>query len=422
MQRGGRDGFWKPVLLPALVPAALVLGSIGPWNVALGQGTSKPEALEAVDPYTRGEAKALERAGYVTLAPVEWAQGIRADEVRETLGGIDVLWIETAHFRIGSTLESYKSPSDPREDDKLEAELARLRRKLARFREPHNKIDPWMRAHLYAQRLEDVYADFEKSFGLSAADFPDADGRKPSEGPKMGVGPYLGLERKFTVLLLEKTSSLARFAKRYADREERPWDRFPLPGGSMFLGVSAEGLRQFGFTLDAAMHGLVASEATHNFVNGFRASWSASPLWLECGLAHAAARRVDERFVPSVMAAPNPDDPDAWEWEPRVRGLVENDVLKSWVEMLGWKSWEDLKTQGHLVAWSRASWLLQKEPAALKTFLVAVTEPLPEVEGDALLQATIEREGQACQAAFGKPLEVVDAEWKKYVQRRYPKN
>lgn len=417
MHREGRDGFWKPVLA-----LAFLLGAFAARNVAHGQGTTKLEAFEAVDPYTRGEAKALDRAGYVTLAPVEWAKGIRAAEVKETLGGIDILWIETAHFRIGSTLESYKSLSDPREDDKVEAELGRLKRKLARFKDPRNKFDPWMRAHLYAQRLEEAYADFEKSFGLSAADFPDTDGRKPSEGPKMGVGPYLGMERKFTVLLLEKTSSLARFSKRYADREERPWDRFPLPGGSMFLGVSAEGLKQFGFTLDAAMHCLVVSEATHNFVNGFRESWSASPLWLECGLAHAAARRVDERFVPSAMAAPSTDDPDAWKWEPRVRGLVENDVAKSWLAMLDWKAWDDIKTQGHLVAWSRASWLLQREPAALKTFLIELTEPLPEAEGDALKKAILEREEKGCQAAFGKSLEVLDAEWKKYVQRRYPKS
>lgn len=410
MLRGGRNGSWKPVLAFALAP------------LAFGQGTSKPEPFEAVDPYTRGEPKALEKAGYVTLAPVEWAQGIRTDEVKETLGGIDVLWIETAHFRIGSSLEPYKPPADPQEDDKLDAELLRLKKKLARFKDPRNKIDPWMRAHLYAQRIEDVYAAFEKSFGLSAADFPAAADRRQPDPTKLGVGPYLGLERKFTVLLLEKTSSLARFAKRYGDREERPWDRFLLPGGTMFLGVSAEGMRQHGFELDSAMHCVVASELTHNFVNGFRDSWSSSPLWLECGLAHAASRRVDERFVPTAMGAPSADDPDAWKWEPRVRGLVENGVAKPWSEMLAWKEWDDVKIQGHLVAWSRAAWLLEKEPAALKAFLIAVTEPLPEGEGASLQEAAVEREGKACEKAFGKPLDAVEAEWKKHVQRRYAKN
>jgi hypothetical protein len=410
--------------------ATLVLAfalSLVAWLVPellLAQGSSsKEEDLEAEDPYTRGESKALDRAGYVTLKPIEWAEGIRTDAVQETLGGIPILWIETAHFRIGSTLETYKSPSDPKEDDAQKLEFARLKKRLARFKEPRNRIDPWMRAHLYAQRLEEVYQRFETSFGLSDADFPDGRGRKPAEGSGvMGQGPYLGRERKFTVLLLEKTSSLARFAKRYGNREERPWDRFPLPGGSMFFGVSAEGMRQYGFRLDQAMHALVAAEVTHNFVNGFCNSWSASPLWLECGLAHAAARKVDERFVPSVMGSPSPGDPDAWEWEPRVRGLVENDVATSWKAMLAWDQWPDVKMQGHLVAWSRAEWLLQKEPAALRTYLVAVTEPLGELHGDALAAAGLEREDKACAKAFGEGVEALDAAWRKYVKRRYPKN
>ena len=359
----------------------------------------------------------------MTLAPIEWAQGIRVSDVKETLGGIDVLFLETPHFKIASTLETYKSPSDPKEDDKLEAELGRLKKKLARYKEPKSKLDPWMRVHLYAQRLEEIYASFQGAFGLSAADFPDPEARAAPDEKKLGKGPYLGLERKFTVLLVEKTSSLGRFAKRYADREERPWDRFMLPGGSMFLGVSAEGLKQFGFQLDASLHCVVASEVTHNFVNGFQSSWSASPLWLECGLAHDASRNVDERFVPSVMGSPSPDDPDAWKWEPRVRGLVDNGVAIPWKESLGWKAWDDIKMQGHLVAWSRASWLLDNKPAALRTYLLAVTEALPEeLPAEKLLEATVVREDKACEKAFGKPLEALDAEWKKHVQKRYPKN
>ena len=65
MRSEGRDGYWKPVLA-----LAISLGIAGPAGVARAQGSStKPEVLEAVDPYTRGEPKAIERAGYVTLAP-----------------------------------------------------------------------------------------------------------------------------------------------------------------------------------------------------------------------------------------------------------------------------------------------------------------------------------------------------------------
>ena len=422
MSRGGRDGLKKPVLAGLL--AAALLGFARPATAQTPPSPgSKPEVLEALDPYTKGEAKALERAGYLTLAPVEWAEGIRADAVKETLGGIEILWVETPHFKIGSTLETYKSLSDPKEEDKVEAELVRLKKKLARFKDPHNKFDPWMRLHLYAQRLEDAYAAFTTAFGLTAADFPEPGARGPEGDAKLGGGPYLGQQRKFTVLLLEKTSSLARFAKRYADREEHSWDRFPLPGGSIFLGVSAEGLRQFSYDLDAAMHALVACEITKNFLGGFRESNFTAPLWLECGLGHAAARRVDERFAPAGMAAPSPSEPDAWKWEPRVRGLVENDVATPWKDMLAWNQFEDLKVQGQLVAWSRASWLLSKPPAELRAFLIGETEPLEDAaEGEALARARLEREQKAVEKAFGKKLEELDAEWSKHVKRRYAKS
>jgi hypothetical protein len=65
---------------------------------------------------------------------------------------------------------------------------------------------------------------------------------------------------------------------------------------------------------------------------------------------------------------------------------------------------------------------LQKEPAALRTYLVAVTEPLGELQGDALAAAGLEREDKACAKAFGEGVEALDAAWRKYVKRRYPKN
>jgi hypothetical protein len=84
-----------------------------------------------------------------------------------------------------------------------------------------------MRLHLYAQRLEDLYAAFEKSFGLAPADFPDPDERKPSEGPKLGVGPYLGMSA------VHRASS--RDVEPAASGSATPTARsglgtFPLPG------------------------------------------------------------------------------------------------------------------------------------------------------------------------------------------------
>jgi hypothetical protein len=426
MLRRGEGGCPSPAFLvfsrATLSLAAFVAAPALPGNlVAPSQGPdAKPEVFEKVDPYTRGERDALERAGYVSLGPFEWAEGIRTDDIRETLGGLDVLWVETAHFKIGSTLESYKPPGDPREDKKLDLEFARLKPRLERFKPPKSKIDPWMRLHLFAQRLEDVYADFVARFGLAETEFPDGRKAPSATGPYLGDGPYLGMDRKFTVLLTEKTSSLGRFVKRYGEREPHEWDRFPLPGGTMFLGMSAEGVRTLGYDLDAGLHCAVVAEVTHNLLDGFRKSWSACPLWFGYGLAHVAARRVDERFTPAAGKA-SASDEDSWKWEPRVRGLIQNNVALPWTGMIAWEKWDDIKTQGHLVAWSRVSWLLSRKPAEMKTVLMGITETLQDVAETDRAKVSKEHQAVAVKAAFGKGFEELDAEWKKFVQRSYTK-
>lgn len=377
----------------------------------------KPDVFEKVDPYTRGEREALDRAGYVSLGPFDWAQGIRTEDVRETLGGIDVLWVETVHFKIGSTLETYKLPGDPREDDRIEAELARLKKKLAHYRDPGNELDPWIRVHLFAMRLEDLYASFLSTFGLAEKDFPDGRKEPDADAVFMGEGPYLGQPRKFAVLLTEKTSSLGRFVKRYADREPLPWDRFPMEGGTVMLAVSAEGLRTHGYELETGLACAVAGEITHNFLDGFRNAWSATPLWFRFGLGHAAARAVDERFCPGAEWTSLHEN--LWKWEPRVRGLVQNKVAVPWTTMAAWEKWEDLKTQGHLLAWSRASWLLTRKPAELRTFLMALTEPQAEATEVDGAKRALERQEAAAKAAFGKGLADLDAEWQKFVKKKY---
>jgi hypothetical protein len=393
-----------------LVSFALAL--LVPCASAQTQGQDgKEEVLEKIDPYTHGEREALDKAGYVSEGPFEWSEGVRTDEVAETLGAGTVLWIETAHFKIGSTLASYKLHNDTREEKALDDQLARLKPRLQWYQPPRNRLDPWMRTHLLAQRLENVYADFTAEFGFAGG---EARTKKPSAeaAPDTIVPP-----KKFTVLLTEKTSSLGRYLKRYTDRESRSYDRCPLPGGSMFLGVSAEGLRTQGFDLEVAFHCVVAAEVTRNLVDGFANSWFTCPYWLEYGLAHVAARKVDERFVPSAIVSARANDEDAWKWEPRVRGLVQNGVAPAWTDTLAWEKWEDMKTPGHLVSWSRVSWLLKRKPDELRTFLIGMVKPPADRAEEDHGRIGKAQQIAAARAAFGKTFEELDAQWRKAVLR-----
>ena len=58
------------------------------------------------------------------------------------------------------------------------------------------------------------YADFQKRMGVTDADFPQTPDRGKPEDYR-GEGPYLGMRGKFTVLLFEKSSALARYGERW---------------------------------------------------------------------------------------------------------------------------------------------------------------------------------------------------------------
>src|SRR5947207_2444150 len=93
-----------------------------------------------------------------------------------------------------------------------------------------------------SQKSDDQDEAFEKSFGITDEDF---DPKKQKEGVPMGDGPYLGMPMKFTVLLSEKQSGTSRFLKRFLDAETPSWQRWNLPGGSKFLGISMEALKSY---------------------------------------------------------------------------------------------------------------------------------------------------------------------------------
>jgi hypothetical protein len=75
----------------------------------------KEDVFEKVDPYTHGDEKALERAGYVGLRPFAWAEGVSSKDVRRRWAAATSSGSRRPHFRIGSTLASYRFHNDARE-------------------------------------------------------------------------------------------------------------------------------------------------------------------------------------------------------------------------------------------------------------------------------------------------------------------
>jgi hypothetical protein len=367
-----------------------------------------------VDPYTLGEPEALARAGYGAFGPIPWGDGHRTDQIERELGGIPLIWVETAHFRLGSSLPEYRVGEDAQERAKLRAELQRLGQRLPRIDKKTLRLDPWLRLHLSAQRAEDLYASFCAKLGLEEADFaasPAITG-KPS-------GPHLGMGDKFTVLLLQETSALDRYCRTFLGhqlREDAVCHYFKGMDG-LFLGVTVESLHDLQ-PADSALHFAFVYDLVLNFDTAFRGVILPGPHWWRHGLARWFAREVDPRillYATPAKAAVRPEEDS--EWPVRVRARVEKAAFPATAAMLDWKEYSGWSFADHMIAWSRVDYLLNRGDGAARRFFLAIHEPVPWVDGrDERVAAQLHG---ALEAVTGLSPEAFDEAWCKYVKATY---
>jgi hypothetical protein len=217
------------VLFCALL-ATGALGQAGPEGAA----NAAEEEFADVDPYTKGKPELVKQAGYVTLQPFTFAEGIQAQDMVEILGGVELLWAETAHFKICSSLKTYRSKADQQENDAIDRDIAQLARKVSTFKNQRGgHARPVAATALVCVEAGAPLCGVLPAHGILGRGLPSR-----RDEARNGIRPWLGQKLKPTVLLSEKSSTLGRFTRQYVKREESYSQRYLLPGGSMFFGIS----------------------------------------------------------------------------------------------------------------------------------------------------------------------------------------
>ena len=379
-------------------------------SALLALGVEDEGGLPAVDPYTSGEPARIERAGYVAYAPFSLVRGQPTFVVDETVGQ-ELIWIETPHFRLGSSLESYRMPGDKRERTQVRAELKRLATKFDDVPTRPRELDPWLRAHLYAQRLEDLYQSFCERFGVRGEDV-----RLLDETQRL-TNPYLGQREKFVVLLCQKQSTLARYGERFLSGAPKGPMRHYFLDGAFFFGTSMEALG--GHELDAALHVALAFGVTGNFVDAFRSFRHETPLWLVDGVGHWFSRAIDERWC--VYASYRPRDDDHWKWPVRMRKRVAQEYFPSANEMFAWTSEDTIDLGRQLVLWSRVDYLFDQHEEVFPALLWKLKGPLPREGVKGETEALVALQVDALDAFLGVTPEEFDARWARWVEKSYPR-
>ncbi len=362
------------------------------------------------DPHTRGEREALDRAGYVNLGHFALGDNHNSMDVEHVLGEeVKILWIETAHFRLGCNLPEYKI-TEREERDKIGAEVRALRDILPRIPRRVRTLSPWLRAHLYAYRLEQQYQDFCERLGVTDADFP-------------AEAPILGQPYKFPVLLFEKASSVGHYATTFMAMQ--PPDnavRHYFDNTKALVLVTCTEFAGETLKIDTAMHCEVAFNNAHNMVDAYRGYRHRMPHWFGQGLAHWYLRRVSPKynvFAEEVRFDARPKM--LWDWPPRVRARVEHGVFPPAAELLRWRYEDEAKLVDSMFLWSRLDFLMSLGDERFRIFLHRMKGRIP-AEGFMPTEEEVHKEQLlAMEEAWQLTPERFDEDWAAWVLQTYPR-
>ena len=336
------------------------------------------------DPFTANEPKAMQAAGVIAYGPFVWADNMLTEEVEKVLGVGRVRWIETAHFLIGFNLATASMPEESDGRKLVNSELQRMHKRFTKFPERASKLEPWLRLHLYAQRAEELYADFAKLVGHDEAS-----------------GKHLGQTGKFPILLFQKKSDLARYLDRFCNIKSEHSQRCYY-GKTMQRGfaLTAEGEETRDESTVHAQFRFLLFETFGDAIGGL-------PYWLSLGLAHYYERQVPSRTILAAIKDEESVDPETQhKWHAKMKARAQHEKLLIPFRDLAGKT--EFGYFAHLQAWSRVDYLMTLDRAKFGTFCKGMNGGYGTSRQLEQLALVYELEAEA-----------FDAKWREWVLKTY---
>jgi hypothetical protein len=342
-------------LVPTLV--ALVLTSALP---AAFQKSKAPRNAPENCPWCHNDPALMKAAGIANhggfvfgAKDTAWADHF--------FGGKDVYWIESAHFRLGLCLTTQKV--DPDESKKVRAELAELALVLPDVDPKTRVLEPFMRAHLYALRVEKLWKRFLEVMQVTDAMFPD--GRAPwlFGTPYYGEGPYIGMKDKYEALVLPTASDQVSFLKEQFGLSIKRTQRWHMVDrGALIVVTNVEENELYN---DQKIHGHLVFNLAINLVDGFKHYSYDTPFWLCEGIGHLLERELNPRFNTydasegSLGVKVNKEN-----WDSEVKQLITSGKAPRMAEMIGLRTYAEFEMRHHYACWSMVKFMTTTNPKA----------------------------------------------------------
>lgn len=300
-------------------------------------------------------AKAAQ-AEFETLAKAEteWLAARRKIDAK-LKPRIKLIHIETAHFQLTFGL------------DKV-------------VLEDRTVLDAHAAAHLYAKRLEEFYAWFQKLLNTT-----DAEARN----------------LKHQIYLLDDMKTLMVAATEFA---QLPTDRAGRAVGDPSILTTWRDKQQF--KSDGSFHQHVLHHVSHLLLGVFHLKvWLADDAgWLEEGLAHYVEMKLFTKSGNSCNIEGTGEHMVDADWEPLVRKMVAAGPTTSFAELMQKKAYL-LTEPEHYLAWSYTDFLIARKPEALREMVKQVKEKKPQRD--------------ALREVYGLTTTGIDEQWRAYVLENY---
>lgn len=401
-----------PAAAFAFVPFSILLASVA--------AAQAPKVDPRVDPFTSGDPKAMEAAGIEAYAPFHWADDHTTADIERELGSeYPLRFAETRHFKIGIALPDRPWPIDKVEKKDIAEELDALAAKLPKARTRPKAVTSWLLVHLYARRLEDLYADFCKRTGWVDESPPceggrGHDGRASLKNGQLGQGKFLGQHGKFCVLIVSRRSDLGRYLRRYGNRDcSEPVSHHFIRSNSM-LFITTPDIRSEGLGTERALYCNVAYGVVRNFVDGYRGFTYEIPAWNADGLAHWYRLRIDKKY----NTIGNLDE-SQWEllhdadWPAKARARAESGAFSRAKDLVRWRLADCTDFHQHVMMWSRIDYLLSLGEEKFGKYLDALKGlPTTGVGADMV----DEQQRKALREVYGLDEDAFDRGWLEWVK------
>jgi hypothetical protein len=278
-------------------------------------------------------------------------------------------------------------------------------------------LDPWIRAHLYAKRVEEHYAKIQDMLGVTDADFKDNREVWNQVSKYMGAGPYLGQRGKFEVFLLPSEGAHKTYLRDrlgLTTELSQRWNVIPRDTQTVIIHTEQGKLR-----VDESLHGHLVFNLTHNLLNGYKHYSYDMPVWMTEGAAHWYERQLNPKFNTFDGAeGAAPDMSSKSKWAPEAKKIVNGSDAPSFPSMIGKRTFADLDLDDHFVLWSVFDYLITVHPDFLKVYFDTLAG-LKNAEGYDDYAALSDKQRAVFKDSLGMTYGKFEAAWEAWVLETY---